>query len=120
MQPEKNHATPPHTKIMQPLHTQNHATSQQKILRNLSTKINHAASPQNIARIAKRCPENITSVVRCIKLLFPKVLRKFFFFTVVTAVTVVRVLKTIMKPFHKNLASSHFLNTFSVLLKRAI
>ena len=28
----------------------------------------------NIARIAKRCPENITSVVKCVKLLFPKVL----------------------------------------------
>ena len=27
---------------------------------------------KNIARIAKRCPENITSVVKCVKLLFPK------------------------------------------------
>ena len=30
----------------------------------------------NIVRIAKRCPENITSVVKYVKLLFPKVLRK--------------------------------------------
>ena len=33
---------------------------------------------ENIARIAKRCPENITSFVKCVKLTFPKVLRKFF------------------------------------------
>ena len=32
---------------------------------------------KNITRIAKSCPENITSVVKCVKLLFPKVLRKF-------------------------------------------
>ena len=38
MQPEKNRATSPHTKIVQPLHTQNHETSQQKISHNLSTK----------------------------------------------------------------------------------
>ena len=31
---------------------------------------------KNIARIAKRCPENITSVVKCVKLLFTKKLRK--------------------------------------------
>ena len=31
---------------------------------------------KNIARIPRRCPENITSVVKCVKLLFPKVLRK--------------------------------------------
>ena len=29
---------------------------------------------KNIARIAKRCPENITLVVKCVKFLFPKVL----------------------------------------------
>ena len=43
----------------------------------------------NIARIAKRCPGNITSIVKCVKLLFPKLLRTltlFVFFTVVTAV----------------------------------
>ena len=34
---------------------------------------------KKIARIAKRCPENITSVVKCVKLLFPKVLRIFFY-----------------------------------------
>ena len=34
---EKNHTTSPHTKIIQPLHTQNHATSQQQK--------NHATSP---------------------------------------------------------------------------
>ena len=32
----------------------------------------------NIARIEKRCPENITSFVKCVKLLFSKVLRKYF------------------------------------------
>ena len=32
---------------------------------------------QNIARIAKRCPENITSVVKCVKLFLPNVLRKY-------------------------------------------
>ena len=31
----------------------------------------------NIARIAKRCPENITLVVKCVKFLFPKVQTKF-------------------------------------------
>ena len=34
----------------------------------------------NIARIAKRCPENIILVVKCVELLFPKVLRMFLFF----------------------------------------
>ena len=52
---------------MQPLHTINHAISHQK---------NHAISQQNIVRIAKRCPENITSVVKCVKLHFPKKTRK--------------------------------------------
>ena len=32
---------------------------------------------KNIARIAKRCPENIASVVKCVKLFLPKVLRKY-------------------------------------------
>ena len=32
---------------------------------------------ENIARIAKRCPENIASVVKCVKLFLPKVLRKY-------------------------------------------
>ena len=32
---------------------------------------------KNIARIAKRCPENITSVVKCVKLLLAKVLKKY-------------------------------------------
>ena len=32
---------------------------------------------KNIARIAKRCPEDIASVVICVKLFFPKVLRKY-------------------------------------------
>ena len=32
--------------------------------------------PEKIAIIAKRCPENITLVVKCVKLLFAKVLRK--------------------------------------------
>ena len=32
---------------------------------------------KNIARIAKRCPEDIASVVKCVKLFLPKVLRKY-------------------------------------------
>ena len=35
---------------------------------------------KNIARIAKRCPENITSIVKCVKFLFPKVVWKLNFF----------------------------------------
>ena len=35
---------------------------------------------KNITRIAKRCPENITSVVKCLKFLFPKVLLFFLNF----------------------------------------
>ena len=31
---------------------------------------------ENIARIAKRCPEKITLAVKCVKLLFPKILRE--------------------------------------------
>ena len=103
---EKNYSTSPHTKITQPLLTQNHATSQQNK--------NQATCPlKNIARIAKRCPENITLVVKCVKLHFPKVLRKltylFLFFTVVTAVTVVTVVRTIMQPLH---TKSHNLSFF--------
>ena len=33
---------------------------------------NYVTYQQNIARIAKRCPENITTVVKCVKLLFPE------------------------------------------------
>ena len=77
MEPEwaggKNHTTSPHTKITQRLQTYNHATFQQQ--KNLAT-----SPPNNIARTAKRCPENITLVVKCLKLLFPKVLSKFIFF----------------------------------------
>ena len=54
----------------------------------------------NIAGIGKRCPENITLVVKCVKFLFLKVLRKrkeknsFFFncttfFTIITTVSAV-------------------------------
>ena len=32
---------------------------------------------KNIARIAKRCPEDIASVVKCVKFFLPKVLRKY-------------------------------------------
>ena len=59
---------------------------------------------KSIARIAKRCPENITSVDKCVKLLFPKVLRKkekkikMKRVTVVTAVTVVTVVRKIKQP----------------------
>ena len=31
-------------------------------------------SPKNIARIAKRCPEDITSIVKCVKLLFTNIM----------------------------------------------
>ena len=47
--------------------------------------------PKNIARIAKHCPENITSVVKCVKLLFPKYFfeRSRNFFTTLSTVTAV-------------------------------
>ena len=58
--------------------TKNHATSSHKKSRKIFTqKIMHSLN-KNIGRIAKRCPENITLVVQCVKLLFPKVLRKYF------------------------------------------
>ena len=52
-----------------------------------------------MARIAKRCPEKITLVVKCVKLLFQKVLKKIIIIKkiiikkviVVTAKTVVTV-----------------------------
>ena len=50
---------------------------------NLSTNADHRTNAsiqpanKNIARIAKRCPENIASVVKCVKLFLPKVLRKY-------------------------------------------
>ena len=58
-------------------HTKNHAISSHKKSRNLFTqKITEPLHTNNIARIAKRCPENITSVV---KLLFQKVQKKYNF-----------------------------------------
>ena len=48
------HTTSPPKKIMDPLH-------------------------KNIVRIAKRCPENITLVVKCVQSFFPKVLRQLTF-----------------------------------------
>ena len=39
----------------------------------------HKTTKKNIARIAKRCPENTISVVKCVKWPFPKVL--FFFYS---------------------------------------
>ena len=87
----------------------NHATSSQRKSSNLLT--------QNIARIAKRCPENISSIVKCVKLLFPKVLKKYLF-TVAIAVTVVR---QIMQPLHKKITQPYsFLFLFSKLLEKAI
>ena len=80
----------------------------------------------NIARIAKRCPENISLVVKCLKLLFLKVLRKytfFSFFIVVTAVTVGTVVRKIMQPHHKKKSGNLYFFLyffFSVLLERAI
>ena len=54
-----------------------------------------------MAIIAKRCPENITLVV---KYLFPKVLKNtFFFFTVVTAMAVWEEVRKIMQPLHKKI-----------------
>ena len=55
--------------------------------------IERDAHLENIARIAKRCPENITSVDKDVKLLFSKNLFIFLFTVVivVTAVTVVRI-----------------------------
>ena len=63
----------------------------------------HATFSQNIARIAKRCPENIRSDVKSVKLLYPKVLKKKNKkrITVVRAVTVVTVVRKIMQPLHK-------------------
>ena len=66
---EKNHATS--------LNIKSHATSLNiKKSRNLSIHKIMATSQQSIARIAKRCPENITSFIKCVKLLFLKVQRK--------------------------------------------
>ena len=45
--------------------------------RKLGRKINSPKLPiKNIARIANRCPENIASVVKYVKLFLSKVLRK--------------------------------------------
>ena len=80
---------------MQALQRENHATSPQK---------SYATSPQNIAGIVKRSPENITSVVKFVNCHFKsteKVKKKFKKKTVVTAVTVVTVVRKIMQPLHK-------------------
>ena len=79
---------------------------------------------ENIARISKRCPETIALVVKCVKLLIPKVLKKFFL-TSVTAVTVWTAVRKIMQPFHKkNQATSkffflHLLKTFFSTLRKS-
>ena len=54
-----------------------HLTSSQE-QHTTSAQNNHATSPQNIARKPKpkRYPENITLVVKRVKLLLPKVLQK--------------------------------------------
>ena len=39
-------------------------------------KVTFSMNVENIARISNCCPENITLVVKCVKLLFPKMLRK--------------------------------------------
>ena len=70
---------PLNKKIMQPLHKKKLQTS------------------KNIGRTAKRCPENVRSVVKCVKLLFPKVLRKFQKHTVVTAATVVIIVRKVVQ-----------------------
>ena len=64
---------------------------------------------KNIARIAKRCPEKITSVVKCVELLFPKNIKrvkksissvvnvsKLFLLNYVTIITVTTVTITIV------------------------
>ena len=43
------------------------------------TRVTKVDMKKNIARIAKRCPENITSVVKCVKCLFPKVPWELYF-----------------------------------------
>ena len=53
-------------------------TSNNSVCRAASGKAR--GSVTNIARIVKHCPQNITSVVKCVKLFFPKVLRKKTFF----------------------------------------
>ena len=89
MQPflTKTHATSPHTKSRN-LTTQKNSRNLQKNQEtsthtkscDLNKKIKQPLHKKNIARIEKRCPENITSVVKCTKLLFPKVLTKFKLF----------------------------------------
>ena len=81
---KKNYATspqkiaqPPQKKIMQPEWVREWV---RKIMQSCNLPLhtqNHASSQQNIATITKHCPENITSVVKCVELLFPKVLRLF-------------------------------------------
>ena len=71
---------PLHIKRTQPLYThKNHfshkiSVTKQSFCHKISVITQpHATSPQkNIARIAKRCPENMTLVVKCVKLHFPK------------------------------------------------
>ena len=73
----------------------------------------YLAWSKNIARIAKRCPENITSVVKCVKLLLPKVLSKYLKKkknTVVTAVTEVTIVRKITQPLKESIF--YFLSTF--------
>ena len=63
---------------------------------------------KNNARISKCCPENIISVVKCVKWHFPKVLRKLFF------------LQKGEVAWFISLLSQLYFFTFSVLLERAI
>ena len=65
-------------------------------------------------RIAKRC--HLTSIVKCVKLLFQKVLKKFVF-TVVIAVAVWTLVRQITQPLHKKKSCNlnfhkHLFSTF--------
>ena len=53
--------------------------STHKLTQPLKKSRNLSNNNKNIARIAKHCPENITLIVKCVKLLFQKVKKPFFF-----------------------------------------
>ena len=93
---EKKHATSLHQKITQPLHTQNHTTSQQKTLRESQN-----AALRTSYRLSKVSNNSFQST--------EKVLKKEKKVTVVTAVRVVTVVKKKSRNLSKN---SIFFNTF--------
>ena len=52
--------------------------------------------------MAKRCRENITKVVKCVKLHFPKVLRSFFVFFLVCVIFLCRGCVIFLTSFYRN------------------